>query len=58
MTLIEALSNETTRLVIDAIEDLWVSMDQGERQDPILEDALDCAVTQCHALGFDYDPRG
>ena len=57
MTTTEALRNETTRGIIDAIEDLWVSMDQGERHDPMLEDALDNAVAELRAYGIVYDPR-
>ena len=46
MTFTEALQNEETRSMIDAIEDIRSSLD-GREDDAILQD---CLAEACHAL--------
>ena len=58
MTLIEALNDPKLRSDIDNIEDLWGSLDHGDRSEPTLERLLDAAVAEFLAeTGIDYDPR-
>lgn len=57
-SLIDALNNPTIRADIDAIDDIWMSLDRGERQEPTLWKLLDAAVAALKAdHGVDYDPR-
>lgn len=46
MTLIEALVIPEHRRRINAIEDLLVSLDRGERKEPIFKECLDRAVAE------------
>lgn len=57
MTFMEALSNPETRRIIDAIEDIWASMDRGDNSDFHLEHCMDEAVAHLAEFGFHYDPR-
>ena len=58
MTLIDALNDPKLRSDIDEIEDLWGSLDHGDRSEPTLERLLDRAVAEFRdAAGIDYDPR-
>ena len=58
MTLIEALNDPKLRADIDDIEDLWSSLDHGDRDEPTLERLLDRACEDFLAeTGIDYHPR-
>lgn len=58
MSLCEALADPALRAEIDAIEDIWSSLDRGDRSDPTLEGILDFACAQFKArTGIDLDPR-
>ena len=58
MTFTEALNTPDLRAEIEAIEDLWVSLDHGDRHEPTLERLLDRAVADFKAkTGLNIDPR-
>lgn len=57
MSLIEALNNSELRSRIEGIDDIWSSLDHGDRSEPTLERLLSAEVFKLRSLGVDYDPR-
>lgn len=57
MTLIDALNTPHLREQIEAIDDIWSSLDRGEREEPVLDELLSHAVFRLRAFGVEYDPR-
>lgn len=58
LTLIDCLNDPTLRAEIDAIEDIWSSLDHGDRREPTLESLLDHACASFQArTGLNLDPR-
>lgn len=57
MTLIDALNNPELRCEIDAVDDIWSSLDRGDRDEPTLWSILDIAVKSLAEKGVTYDPR-
>jgi len=54
MTTTEALMNPELKAMIEAAEDIWVSLDNGDRSDPVLENLLNKLVEELNARGVDY----
>lgn len=57
MSFIDALNDPDLRRIIDGIDDLWASLDHGDRREPVLEELIASEVFLIRARGFDYDPR-
>lgn len=57
MTFIQALNTKATRDMIESIDDIWSSLDRGDRRDASLERLLAAEVAKLNALGVNYDPR-
>ena len=55
--LTEALADPHVKASIEAIDDLWVSLDHGDRREPTLERLLASEVFILRTRGVEYDPR-